>query len=130
MRLIALVVLAGCSSHPPVAEPKPDYRPVALEPAPPQAELYANCIADAVANHHVSRARNEDTTLLVFTCNGAPARAFFDGLAEYSARIKSEFESSGVTFRSTARIRHDLFGVDYCSADACNITLNAGDFVR
>lgn len=125
-----LLFLAACASHPPTAKPTPNYRPVAVEPAPAQAELYASCLADAVANHRVARARNADTTLLVFTCDGAAARAFFDGLAAWSAKVGSEFTADGVTYRSTARVQHDLFGVDYCSQDACSITLNAGDFVR
>lgn len=124
------MLLAGCASHPPTVEPKPDYRPIVVEAAPPQGELYANCLADAVANHRYGRAVDADTTLLVFTCNGAAASAFFDGLAQWSAKVGSEFTANGVTYRSTARVRRDLFGVDYCSRDACSITLNAGEFLR
>lgn len=122
--------MTACASHPPVAKPTPDYRPVAIAPAPPQGELYANCLADAIANHRFGRAQDPGTTLLVFTCNGAAANAFFDGLAAWSAKAGSEFVANGVTYRSTARVQHDLFGVDYCSRDACSITLNAGDFLR
>ena len=128
--LPTVLLSVACASHRPVAAPKPDYSPVAVEPGPPQAELYANCLADAVANHRLGRATDSDTTLLVFTCNGAAASAFFDGLAAWSAKVGSEFTANGVTFRSTARVRHDLFGVDYCSREACSITLNAGDFLR
>jgi hypothetical protein len=130
MKRLALLVLGACASHPPTVEPKPDYGPAAVEPAPPQAELYANCLADAIANHRYGRAHDADTQLLVFTCHGAAASAFFDGLADRSAKQGSEFMSNGVTYRSTVRVRRDLFGVDYCSRDTCNITLNAGDFLR
>jgi hypothetical protein len=130
MKAIAIIVLGACASRAPAAQPKPDYQPVTVESPSPQGELYANCLADAIANHRFGRAHDKDTSLLVFTCNGAPATAFFDGLAEWSAQQGSEFVANGVTYRSTARVRRDLFGVDYCSHDACSITLNAGAFLR
>ena len=53
-----------------------------------------------------SRARSDPgTTLLLFTCTGAPAKAFFDGLADYSAKIRSEFTLDGHVYRSTQRVR-------------------------
>jgi hypothetical protein len=125
-----LLLLVACASSAQRAPQTPNYEPIAVEPAPPQADLYANCFADAIANHRYHRARNEDSTLLVFICNGAPALAFFDGLAERSARAQSEFTRGGETFRATNRVRHDLFGVDYCSRSECTITLNAGEFLR
>ena len=131
MKTLAFILVAACASHRPPAEPTtPSYAPVIVEPPSPRGELYANCLADAVANHHFGRATDGDTTLLVFTCNGAPATAFVEGLAEWSAKQGSEFVANGVTYRSTARVRRDLFGVDYCSHDSCSITLNAGDFLR
>jgi hypothetical protein len=123
-----VAALAACSH----AAPKPvapDYRAVAVTPAPPHGDLYAQCLADAAANHRYARAADPDTTLLVFTCTGAPARAFFDALAAHSAAAGSEFTAGGTTYRATNRVRHDLFGVDYCSADECHITLNAGEFL-
>jgi hypothetical protein len=130
MKRIALLALGACASHPPATTPTPSYRPITIEPSPPQGDLYANCLADAVANHRYGRAHDPDTDLLVFTCTGTAASAFFDGLADWSAKQGSEFVSDGVTYRSTARVRRDLFGVDYCSRDTCNITLNAGEFLR
>ena len=118
----------GCGAKS-TATTTPDYRPVAVEPAA-RAALYANCLADAAANERYGRATDPDTAVLVFTCTGPSARAFFDGLAEYSAKVGSEFQHAGQTFRSTARVRRDMFGVDYCSADTCVITLNAGEFIR
>jgi hypothetical protein len=123
------VLLAACAAQPhPAAQPS--YAPIPLEPAPPHAALYGDCLADAIASHRVAHAADASTSLLVFTCRGAPARAFFDGLAAWSAQQHSEFVYGGRTFRSTARVRHDLFGVDYCSAEECVISFNAGDFVR
>jgi hypothetical protein len=124
-----LPFLVACASHPPTPQ-SPDYRAVAVEPAPPQADLYANCLAEAIANHRYQRATDPDTTALVFTCSGAPALAFFDALAERSAKEKSEFTRDGQRFRATNRVQRDLFGVDYCSRETCVITLNAGDFLR
>jgi hypothetical protein len=151
VRSIPFLLLVACAAHRP-APADPSYAPIALEPAPPRATLYADCLADAIANHRVSRAQDATTSLLVFTCEGAPAQAFYDGLAAWSAREHSEFMHDGRTFRSTARVRHDLFGVDYCAiasdhgaaastsspapatapapAAECVISLNAGEFVR
>ena len=131
-RVVFVLVACGGRSAPPAATP--DYRPVAAEPAPATAGLYAACLADAAANQRYRRARDPDTNLLLFTCMGEPARAFYEGLAAWSARIGSQFEHGGRTFRSTARVRQNLFGVDYCATDGtqheCVITLNVGDFVQ
>ena len=138
--LFVLSALAtACATHapPPAA---PSYAPVATRPASPHAALYAACLADAVASQRIAHAEDADTSVLVFTCQGAPAQAFIDGLAEWSAREHSQFVHAGRTYRSTARVRHDLFGVDYCAVPLeqtvaappaeCAISLNAGDFVR
>jgi len=112
----------------------PDYRPIALEEPTPRAQLYADCLADATANRRFHRAHDEGTSLLVFTCTGDPARAFYDGLAEWSAQIGSQFQHASRTYRSTSRVRQNLFGVDYCATDGtqheCALTLNVGEFVR
>lgn len=134
MQRLFVLSLAACAAHTSSSLVRPDYNPIAAEAAPPTAMLYADCLGDAAAAHRFGRATDADTTLLVFTCTGAPARAFYDGLAEWSARIGSQFQDAGRTFRSTARVRHDLFGVDYCATDgtaySCVISLNAGPFVR
>lgn len=126
--LFFFVVACGSTSRP--TPQTPSYQPIALEPAPSQADLYANCLAESIASHRYHRAKDEDTTLLVFVCQGAPALAFFDGLAERSASAQSEFTRNGETYRATNRVREDLFGVDYCSQSECSITLNAGEFLR
>ncbi len=132
---VSLLVTAACASHATVSRPDgPDYRPVAGEPAPAAATLYTDCLADAIANHRIERVTDGSTTLLVFTCTGDAARAFYDGLAAWSARIGSQFEHGGRTFRSTTRVRQNLFGVDYCATDghehSCVLSLNVGDLLR
>jgi hypothetical protein len=128
-----LALLAGCAA--PRAAPKaPDYRPISTTPPRPQAALYVDCLADAAASHRYAHASDPSTNLLVFRCSGAPAQAFYDGLAAWSAKIGSEFHHEGHTFRSTTRVRENLFGVDYCATDGtsyeCVVTLNTGEFLR
>ena len=72
--------------------------------------------------------------MLLFTCGGEPAKAFYDGLASYTAQIHSEVVQSGRTYRPTQVVRHDLFGIDYCVSDgtsySCTVTLNVGGFLQ
>lgn len=129
-----LVASAGCG-HQVAAPPRaPDYTPIVGEAASPQAALYAGCLADAIARKTYQRAHDADTELILFHCGGAPARAFYDGLAAWSAQVDSAFTSGGRSYRATARVIANLFGVDHCSTDgaddyACTITLNAGAFL-
>ncbi|HVV86950.1 MAG TPA: hypothetical protein VHE35_28120 [Kofleriaceae bacterium] len=135
--LVAAATVAGaapaCTAKHAEAIAVPDYRPVATEAAPPNAALYAGCLADAVAHDRYAHAHDPGTRLLLFTCGGDAARAFYDGLAAWSAKVGSQFEHDGRTFRSTDRVHHDLFGVDYCDTDGtayeCVVTLNTGDFL-
>lgn len=124
-----LLLLTACShaAPPPHA---PNYQPVVTEPAPPQADAYAACLGEAVTNHRYARAHDPDTTILVLTCVGETAHALYDALGPHSAKVGSEFTSHGITYRSTNKVRNDLFGVDYCSSDECRISVNAGDFLR
>lgn len=112
----------------------PDYSPIAGEIVP-QGRLYADCIAQAAGNRAYVRAQDEDSTLLLFTCTGAAARAFYEGLEARSTAIGSQFSHNGRTFRSTEVVQRNLFGVDYCSTDGagdyqCVVTLNTGAFIR
>lgn len=113
----------------------PDYSAVVGELPSPRGRLYADCIAQAAGNGAFLRAVSDDSTLLLFTCTGAAARAFHEGLEAHSAAIGSEFTSRGRTFRSTDRVQRTLYGVDYCSTDGagdfqCVISLNTGAFLR
>jgi len=126
-------VLAACAGSKPAPVTPPDYRPISGEAASARAALYVDCLAEATAQRRVQHVHDPDTSLLLFTCTGEPARAFYNGLAEWSAKIGSQFQHEARTYRSTARVRQNLFGVDYCATDGttheCVITLNAGEFV-
>ena len=113
----------------------PDHAPITGDPAPPNARYYADCIGQAAATGEFRRASDGGgDELILFSCTGAPARAFYDALGPWSARIGSAFDHDGRRYRSTARVVANMFGVDSCSAVAgadhrCVITFNAGDFL-
>lgn len=133
--LAAAASLAACAHGQEAVEGPPDYTPIAGDPAPANARYYADCIGQAAAARTYRRAADGGgDELILFTCTGAPARAFYDALGPWSARIDSAFEHDGRSYRSTAKVRANLFGVDSCSAAAgadhrCVITFNAGDFL-
>ena len=133
--LAALFSLAACAHAPEPEAGPPDYAPIVGETPPRHARLYADCFRQAADTGSYRRAADGGgDELLLFTCTGAPARAFFDALGPWSAQIGSEFEHDGRTYRSTAKVQRNLFGVDSCSAAAgadhrCVITFNAGDFL-
>ena len=125
---------AACATGGDPAEGPPDLTPVAGSPASARAKLYADCVGQAAQAGTYDRNSDADTELIRFTCSGEPARAFFEGLAARSAAVGSEWTAQGRTWRSTNRVRRDLFGVDYCSAGAsgdhqCVVVLNAGEFL-
>ncbi|MEO7025987.1 MAG: hypothetical protein ABI056_00365 [Caulobacteraceae bacterium] len=135
--LLALMA-AGCASMP--ARPSrgvaaaANYAPIIGSPAPLRGRLYADCIAQAATAGGYDQTSNSTTRMLRFQCEGAPARALYDELGLWSARRHSQWEAQGRTWRSTNRVIHNLFGVDYCSTDGgtdyrCAITLNVGDFL-
>ncbi len=102
-------------------------------PAPPQAKLYADCIAQSAAAGTYDR----EDGLIRFMCSGAPAQAFYDGLAAWSARIGSEITADGRTWRATQKVHRDLSGLDHCwhapagnPAYGCTAVFDAGDFIR
>ena len=127
--------LAACAHAPDPVAGAPDYNSIAGDPAPPNARLYADCLGQAAAAGTYRRASDGGgDELILFTCTGAPARAFYDALAPWSARIDSLFEHNGRVYRSTAKVTANLFGVDSCSTAAgadhrCVLTFNAGDFL-
>ncbi|KQY75091.1 hypothetical protein [Brevundimonas sp. Root1423] len=127
--------LTACAHATETALAPPDYSPIAGDPAPANARLYADCIGQAAAAGSYRRASDGGgDELILFTCTGAPARAFYDALAPWSARIGSAFEHDGRSYRSTAKVQANMFGVDSCSAangsdHRCVLTFNAGDFV-
>ena len=131
-----LAALTACAHAPEAVTTAPDYAPIAGDPAPPNARLYADCIGQAAAAGSFRRASDSGgDELILFTCTGAPARAFYDALGLWSVRLGTGFLHEGRSYRSTARVIANLFGVDSCSVDAsngdhrCVITFNAGDFL-
>jgi hypothetical protein len=129
------VALTACAHGPEPVAVAPDYAPIASDPAPPNARFYADCIGQAAASGAYRRAADGGgDELILFTCTGEPARAFYDALGPWSARIDSAFQHDGRSYRSTARVEANMFGVDSCSAlggadHRCVITFNAGDFL-
>lgn len=125
------VAVAGCATTPNAGPgAAPDYTPLVTQPHP-RAALYVDCIAQATAAGAYGYAESDGNVRLLFTCTGAPARAFYNGLAARSAAIGSEAQSGGRTFRTTEVIERDLFGVDYCSTGGpddfrCIVSLNTG----
>lgn len=102
------------------------------EPAPTQAKLYADCLAASAAAGTYQKEPGVD--LLRLTCAGAPARAFYDGLATWSATEGSQISAEGRTWRYTQKIERDPFGLDDCSTDGagdyrCTIILTVGKFL-
>ena len=130
--LSSAALLAGCATAGGEAAVAPDYTPPAGDPAP-RAKLYADCAGEAAQAGRNDRVRDGDTTMVRFTCTGAPAQAFYAALGPWSATRQSQWTAQGRTWRSTNRVQRNLFGVDYCSSDGaaaeCVITLNGGAFL-
>lgn len=140
MRIVAVAIagltilsLAACASTGGDAPPAgpPSLARAAGSPAPPQARFYADCIAQAVANTAYDREGNT----VRFRCTGAPARAFYDGLAAWSAAQGSQYDGAdGRTLRFSQALQRDPSGIDGCSTDgaqdyACTVVLNVGEFL-
>lgn len=134
--IIATLTSAACATAPDTSSSAPNYAPVPTKDPTRNAHLYASCLQQAAAAGAYRRTDDGDgTELLLFTCTGEPATAFDAALATWSDKIGSVFQRDGRTFRSTAKVQANLFGVDYCSTDAtggyavCVLSFNAGDFL-
>lgn len=134
--IVATLTSAACATAPDAPLSTPNYAAVPTQEPTRHAHLYASCLHQAAAAGAYRRTDDGDgTELLLFTCTGEPATAFAAALAPWSDKIGSVFQRDGRTFRSTAKVQADLFGVDYCSTDAtgddavCVLSFNAGDFL-
>ena len=137
IRAILVAVLfsvTACASTPEAAAP-PGPPDLALTPgllAPPQARLYADCIAQAAETGSYNRERDGGT--LRFTCTGGIAKAFYDSLGAWSAKAGSEYVDGDRTLRFTKKLIKDAYGVDFCAAGGgdyqCVIVLNTGQFIE
>lgn len=129
--LIAALALAACATAHQAASGPPTVTPAPGSPAPPQARLYADCVAQAAANNSFDRESN----WIRFRCSGAQAQAFYDGLGAYSASIHSEMHADNRTYRFTQRLQHNPSGIDGCWRDdaggsyGCTVVLNVGEFL-
>lgn len=129
------VLLAACASVSPAPSPEPpDFTEPTPMAAPARSVLYTDCLAQAIDRPAVARLSRSDAELLRFTCTGAPAQRFYEALGVAGGSGASVWQDGGRTFRATAIVRENLFGVDYCSSGAagdaiCQIVLNAGPFL-
>lgn len=142
MKLTAALILtaglacAACATAPEGASAPADYNAVPNQPPTRTAHLYAACLQQAAAAGAYRVANDGDgAELLLFTCTGVPATNFATALAPWSDRIGSGLQRDGRTFRSTAKVQANLYGVDYCLTDAsggdatCTLSFDAGDFL-
>lgn len=136
LAVVSAFACAACATAPNAPPPPPNYSTVPTQAPTPNARLYAACLEQAAAAGTYRRADNGDgAEYILFTCTGAPAAAFAAALIPWSEKIGSTFQRDGRTFRSTAKVEADLYGVDSCSTDAaggdaiCILSFNAGDFL-
>lgn len=136
LALLSTLASAACATAPDALPALPNYAAVPTQDPTPNARLYAACLAQAVAAGAYRRTDDgRGAEFLLFTCTGAPAAAFATALIPWSDKIGSVFQRDGRTFRSTAKVQADLFGVDACSTDAaggdpvCILSFNAGDLL-
>jgi len=147
MKFVALIMaaaLAACATGGGGSGDDEFAGPPSLEvsadvPAPAQARLYADCLAQAAANQTYFREQRNDE-LLRFNCTGDAANRFFAGLAERAATEHSEMVVGIRTWRFTNRVQRDTIGLDYCWRDqayenaepvyGCTVVLNVGAFLK
>ena len=107
-----------------------DAQPV---PAPKNARLYADCLADAAATDSIQR----QGRYLLFTCKGAAAERFFDQLGARQPDVAYEETRADGLYRFTERPKKDTAGLDYCRRQApeagggssCVLIYPAGSFI-
>lgn len=132
---LALGACAGTPASPPPPPPPPNFSAIPAKPLPAKSVLYTDCLAQAIGQSSVAMLADEGAQLLEFTCTGAPAQRFFEALSVMGEAAGSVWTEGTKTYRATAKVQKDLFGVDYCSATAaagsasCHIVLNAGSFL-
>ena len=83
MRLFVIaapLALAACATGPAPTDAAPTLAVAPGQPATPQAHFYADCIKQAIAAASYDR----EDGLIRFHCAGAPADAFYNGLAAWS----------------------------------------------
>jgi len=133
--LSAALVLSACAGAVPSPPPAaPDFSEITPMAAPARTVLYTDCLAQAIERPAVARLSRDGAELLRFTCTGAPAQRFYEALGALEDGSVSIWKDAERTFRASAVVKEDLFGVDYCSTSpandpVCQIVLNAGAFL-
>jgi hypothetical protein len=133
--LAAVLALSACASVAPSPPPAaPDFSEITPMAAPARTVLYTDCLAQAIERPAVARLSRGKAELLRFTCTGAPAQRFYEALAVLGDSAVSVWKDGERTFRATALVKDDLFGIDYCSTSpandpVCQIVLNTGAFL-
>lgn len=127
---LAALSLAACATKAELPAGPPSLVEGMGSAPPAQAKFFTDCITFAAARGTVDRVGNT----LRYRCAGAPAQAFYEGLAEHSAEIGSELQGEGRTYRATQKIQRDLGGLDFCFRDAagaygCTVVLNVGVYL-
>ncbi len=128
--ILAAFTLAACATSPEAPSGAPTLVIAPGAPAPAQSRFYADCISQAAGANSYDREAN----VLRFHCSGAVAQRFFEGLANWSTQIGSQYEAEGVMWRFTSTIRENPSFVDFCrrttaQAYDCTIVLNVGAFL-
>ena len=133
--LSAARVLSACAGAVPSPPPAaPDFSEITPMAAPARTVLYTDCLAQAIERPAVARLSRDGAELLRFTCTGAPAQRFYEALGALEDGAVSIWKDAERTFRASAVVKEDLFGVDYCSTSpandpVCQIVLNTGAFL-
>jgi hypothetical protein len=103
-RAAVLVAIAGLTASGARAADPPS------GPAPKNARLYADCLADAAASDSIQR----QGRYLLFTCKGGAAERFFDRLGERKpGSAYAETRADGL-YRFTETPKKNTDGLDYC----------------
>lgn len=126
---LAALTLTACATAPQPSGP-PDFTPIPTTSSA-NARFYADCIAQAARTGRYGHAHDE-VHVVVFKCDGEPARAFFEALGPWATSQSSEVVLGDRVIRSTTRIERDLFAADWCERrgdmHACSISLRTGEF--
>ena len=125
--LVASAFAGGCAVKPAALSTGPSYAPILGRPATAHAALYADCVGESVASRRYDVVTDKSSGLIRFACIGDPAKALYDQFAIAAGRHGSRWTMNGHQVQSPQKIKHDLFGVDFCSADRAN-ALHARSF--
>ncbi|RYF92184.1 MAG: hypothetical protein EON95_13255 [Caulobacteraceae bacterium] len=93
---------------------EPVLDPARDQPAPPNAAFYSDCFRDAAERGNL-KAQNG---YLLLSCQGEPAKRFYDKLGTLPASATHSETRASVTLRYTTRPKKDTDGLDACWQDS------------